>query len=116
MSERTSIGEKRLEYLDSANKCLAAGDYGAAERNLNNFLATIREKGDISKKIQDTFDDLELKKNNTFKKICDETEKEELFIQTEHRSAGRDWVIAQNIVDRINSCWNVALEMGLFND
>ena len=116
MSERSSIGEKRLEYLDTANKCIAAGDYGAGERHLNNFLTTIRENNPISKTIQERFDELEKEKNESFLKLMQETEKLNAWVQTEERTRGRDYFIAKNITDRINACWNIALGNGLFND
>jgi hypothetical protein len=116
MSERSSIGEKRLEYLDYANKSIASGDYGSGERNLNSFLSTIREDSPISKEIQTAFDTLEQEKNENFLKMIKQTEGLEMWTQTEERARLRDYYIAKNIADRVSSCWNIALSKGLFND
>lgn len=116
MSERSSIGEKRLEYLDFANKSITMGDYGSGERNLNSFLTTIRENSGLSIQIQKRFDELEKEKNENFLKLVQDTEQMNAWEQTERRSTGRDYFIAKNIADRVNACWNLAMENGAFND
>jgi len=116
MSERSSIGEKRLEYLDYANKSIASGDYGAAERNLNSFLATIREDSAVSNYIKKAFDGLETEKNENFLKMIKQTEGLEMWTQTEERARLRDYYIAKNIADRVTACWNIAMTNGAFND
>jgi formiminotetrahydrofolate cyclodeaminase len=116
MSERSSIGEKRLEYLDFANKALTSGDFGTAERSMGNFLMTIRENTPESKKIQEKFDSLHDELNAAFMKVMQDTEKVEAFTQTEQRAKARDYFLAKNIQDRINICWTIAMENGLFND
>jgi len=116
MSERSSIGEKRLEYLDLANKLVAARDYGAAELHLDNFVTTIMDDSVASKAIQASFDKIEQEKQENFLKVVKETETLNAWVQTEQRSSLRDYYIIKSIKDRIEACWNIALKNGLFND
>jgi hypothetical protein len=116
MSERSSIGEKRLEYLDLANKLVAARDYGAAELHLENFVTTIPDNSVASKDIQAHFDDIEKEKQENFLKVIKDTETLNAWIQTEQRTNMRDYYIVRSIKDRIEACWSIALKNGLFND
>lgn len=116
MSERSSIGEKRLEYLDLANKLVAARDYGAAEIHLENFVVTIPDDSAVSKAIQTRFDEIEKEKQENFLKVVKESETMNAWTQTEHRTNMRDYYIIQGIKNRIEACWNISLKNGLFND
>ena len=116
MSERPSIGDKRLEYLDLSNKCIAAGDYNQAMVYVENFLATIREGSDVSKEIQKAFDTIEIKKNETWLQVIKETEKIDQWQQTEVRAMNQNNLAAQVIKDKKDACWEIAMRLGAFND
>lgn len=116
MSERSSIGEKRLEYLDLANKSIAIRDFGAAELHLDNFITTIPENSIAAKDIQTRFDEIEKEKQENFLKVINDTNTMNMWIQTEQRVNMRDFYVIKGIKDRVEACWNVALKNGLFND
>ena len=116
MSERSSIGEKRLEYLDFANKAFTGGDLNQAMHFIDNFLFTIRETSPMSKEIQMKFDEIEVKKNETWLDTVKKTDSLDQWRQTEIRYQDQVNLAIQVIRDKINACWNIAMANGAFND
>jgi hypothetical protein len=116
MSERSSIGEKRLEYLDFANKAFTSGDLNQALHFIDNFLFTIKENSQHSKDVQMKFDEIETKKNETWLNTVKQTESMDQWRQTEIRYQDQVNLAVQVIRDKINACWNIAQTHGMFND
>lgn len=111
-----SIGEVRLEYIDTATKLLGSGNVDGTLQFIENFLSTVKNESPVAKKIQESFDKILLKKQKTLEKLLEETEKLGKWEQAETRGKGREYAEIQAINDRLNECWQLALENGLFNE
>lgn len=111
-----TIGEKRLEYLDTANKAMASGDVASAGNYIEAFLTTVRDGTPIAEELEKGFDDTEKKKELGWEKVVKETQKEEQFIQSERRYNGRGALELIALKERLNICWQISIKHGMFND
>lgn len=115
MEKNKNIGMVRLEYLDTATKLINT-DLSATLQYIDNFLITIQDGHEATTEIQKAFDKAIIKKNNTLKNLEEETEKLNLWERAEQRANGKAYAELQEINDRLNSCWQIAMRHGLFHE
>lgn len=115
MKETLTIGEKRLEYLDFANKAYSGNEFDTAQRYMDNFLMTIRDSSQISDEVKNEFDNTEKKKEETWKKLVMETKDHDTQMQCEERFYGWQDINIQMLKERLNICWQIASKYKLFS-
>ena len=116
MVEVGTIGAKRLEYLDLANKTYAGRDYQQANAFLEGFMTTIREDSTMATDIKKEFDRIEKKRVDTWAKIIAETEKVDSWTQSEVRSEQRVALSLEILHEKIDGCWKICIGQGGFYD
>ena len=110
---KMTIGEKRLEYLDFGNKALIEGNYGAVEQSIKSFLKTIRTGSQIAKEINEAFNDIETKKNASFKKQVEDTETMDIQTREEVRYNSLQSLQMMAVDDRLDACWQIMMKYKL---
>jgi len=113
MSELKSIGEKRLEYLDLANKAWSASEYDAVQNFIDSFLTTIRDDSSIATEISESFDKAEKKKNDSWDKLVKDSAQLDSQMQCEQRFYGWQDIALLNLKERLNACWQIAVKRKL---
>ena len=127
MVETGTIGKKRLEYLDLANKHLASGDAPTAQRYLESFLTTIPEGNNlplvgsaklkqVAESVKKEFDRIEKNRRDTWNNLVDGTKEMDSWERTEFLADQRIALSLATLQDRINACWSIALSSGVFNE
>lgn len=116
MVETKTIGEKRLEYLDLANKAYSSGDADSTQAFIDSFLTTIRDGTPVADEIQVAFDESEKKKNDTWEALVKSSSQLEAQMQSEQRYYGLQELGVLALKERLNACWQTSIKNGLFND
>ena len=116
MVELKSIGEKRLEYLDLANKAWSGGEFETVQNFIDSFLTTVRDNTPVATEIQEAFDKAEKKKDETWKSLVSKTSSIDSQTQCEQRFYGSQDIALQALRERLNACWQTAIKHGMFND
>ena len=116
MAELKTIGEKRLEYLDLANKSWVENDFESVQNFMDSFLTTIRDGTPTADEIKNEFDKIEKKKNDSWDKLIKETSQMETQTQCEQRFYGNQEINLMALKERLNLCWQIAMRDGKFND
>lgn len=107
------LGQKRIEYLDLANKAFASKEYETANNFVDAFLTTISDEDKrLNPLIKTEFDNIEKKRNDTWNKICKETEHLDTWQQDEIRSSQRVSLSLEVLHDKIDACWNICIKKG----
>jgi len=114
MVELKSIGEKRLEYLDLANKSWSANEFESVQNFMDSFLTTIRDGSQIADEIKLEFDKIEKDKDSNWEKLVKDTAQEVTQIQCEQRFYGNQELNLSALKQRLNFCWQVAIKYKLF--
>lgn len=110
-----TIGDKRLEYLDLANKSWSEEAFPQVQKFIDDFLRTIRDNSQIAEELKTEFDKAEKTKNNTWDKIVKETNEQPTVLQTENRYYGAQNIELENLNNRLNICWQIAIKYKLFS-
>ena len=116
MVEVGTIGAKRLEYLDLANKARSSQQFQQANDFLESFQTTIRDNSTMAKEIKDEFDKIEKKRVETWENTIEQTKEVDTWTQSELRSDNRISLSLEVLKDKIDSCWKIAMKFGAFND
>ena len=116
MVERMTVGEKRLEYLDLANKAYASGDYDASQKCIDSFLSTVRDGSTIATQIKTEFDKIEKKRVDTWEQLMKDTEDLDSWTRSALRYDNQTALVVEVLKDKINICWQIAMEQSAFND
>ena len=114
-----SIGQLRMQYLAMANSSKTQMNIGIAIEHLDDFLNTIPSGGELDKLITEKFKEIDEKKEKTLKEIIEKTELSKglnIFEQAETRTYSARELDMQVLKDRIDACWNIAMEKGLFHE
>ena len=111
-----TLGEKRLEYLDLANKSYSGGNFDATEKFLDSFLATVREGSILADKIKKEFDQIETRRMKTWEGVLKDTESMDSWVQAAVRHDNQISLVVEVLKDKINSCWQVAINNGAFDE
>lgn len=114
--EIETIGKKRLEYLDLAEKACATNEIDVMIKYIESFQHTLKDESKWAKDLAKSFDDSQKKFDSTITKNYTDTQSEPLEIQEELRYKGRINAIIEMWKDRLNSCWQIAITHSLFND
>lgn len=116
MADFNTIGAKRLEYLDLANKAYSNGSFDVTEKFLDSFLATIRENSVLADNIKIEFDKIEVKRTKTWDEIIKNTESLDSWTLTAVRHDNQLALVVEVLKDKINSCWQICITNGAFNE
>ena len=114
--EIETIGKKRLEYLDLANKAYATNQIDIMIKYIEAFQYTLKDESIWAKELAMAFNEAQTKFNNTINKTHADTQNLPLEKQEEARYTGRINAIIEMWKDRLNSCWQVSITNNLFAD
>ena len=114
--EIETIGKKRLEYLDLANKAYATNQIDIMIKYIEAFQYTLKDESVWAKDLTKRFTDAQTKFTNTINQTHAETQTLPLEKQEEARYTGRISAIIEMWKDRLNSCWQISITNNLFAD
>lgn len=113
-----TVGVKRLEYLDIANKSYSAGDYDSMESYIEDFLFTIQENSKADGDLKTRFKDIDdkIKKTITDKEAEIINSKVSINEATDQLQFTKNYAGIKGLKEKLNACWQVALINGLFHE
>ena len=112
--DENNIGNKRLEYLDLANKMKIQGNYEAVKESIISFQNTIRNGSQIADEINKEFTRIQNEKNEKYRKIVEETQNIDTQLQAERRYYAWYQELPLDELDKqLDVCWQILMKYKL---
>jgi len=110
------IGHLRIKYLDMANISFAQQQYSISSGFVEDFIGTIDEKSTAGIEIKNEFDKCVERKADQIKKLKDKVANLGYLEKRDIENKEREQIEINNIHDKKEICWRIALSNGLFNE
>lgn len=111
-----SVGRTRHEFMEAAYNCFANGDIPRCIRFIDVFCDTVPDEHPAADELQKAFDQALQTRKSTINKGEIDTKKMNYLLGCENMINTKAEAEIMEINERLDHCWAVAREHGLFNE
>ena len=115
MEENYSIGKIRLQFLHEAENMFTTGDFNGCIAKIGSFLHTIHTP-EIKEKIKEKDVELDAKAKESNDKLIERAKREGFLERSKMVGMEQDRIELSLLDEKLDFCWDIALEKGLFHE